>query len=48
MPDLVLTEEERMLQAAVREFADRELAPRARECDLTMPDSLVKSLCRPN
>ena len=33
MSDLVLTEEERMLQAAVREFADRELAPRSRECD---------------
>ncbi len=33
MPDLLLTEEERMLQSAVREFADRELAPRARELD---------------
>ena len=33
MPDLLLTEEERMLQTAVREFADRELAPRAREVD---------------
>ena len=33
MPDLLLTEEERMLQAAVREFADRELAPHARELD---------------
>ena len=33
MPDLLLTEEERMLQMAVREFADRELAPRARELD---------------
>ena len=33
MPDLLLTEEERMLQTAVRDFADRELAPRAREMD---------------
>ena len=33
MADLLLTEEEKMLQAAVREFADRELAPRARELD---------------
>ena len=33
MADLLLTEEERMLQTAVREFADRELAPRARELD---------------
>ena len=33
MPDLLLTEEERMLQTAVREFADRELAPRSREID---------------
>ena len=33
MPDLLLTEEERMLQTAVRDFADRELAPRAREVD---------------
>ena len=33
MPDLLLTEEERMLQTAVRDFADRELAPRAREID---------------
>ena len=31
--DLMLTEEERMLQRLVREFADRELAPRAREVD---------------
>ena len=31
--DLMLTEEERMLQSLVREFADRELAPRAREVD---------------
>ncbi len=33
MVDLILTEEERMLQAAVREFAERELKPRAREMD---------------
>ena len=33
MPDLTLTEEERMLQSTVREFADRELAPRAKEVD---------------
>ncbi len=33
MPDLLLTEEERMLQMAVREFAERELVPRARELD---------------
>ena len=31
--DLLLTEEERMLSATVRDFADRELAPRAREID---------------
>ena len=33
MPDLLLSEEERMLQTSVRQFADRELAPRARELD---------------
>ena len=33
MTDLLLNEEERMLQATVRDFADRELAPRAREID---------------
>ena len=33
MTDLLLNEEERMLQATVRDFADRELAPRAREWD---------------
>ena len=33
MADLLLSEEERMLQSTVREFADRELAPRARELD---------------
>ena len=33
MPDLMLTEEERMLQSTVREFVDREVAPRAMEVD---------------
>ncbi len=33
MTDLLLTEEERMLQATVRRFAERELAPRARDLD---------------
>ena len=33
MPDPMLNEEERMLQNLVRDFADRELAPRAREVD---------------
>lgn len=33
MADLLLTEEERMLQSLVRDFADRELAHRAREVD---------------
>ncbi len=33
MIDLLLTEEEMMLQAAVREFAERELKPRAKEMD---------------
>ena len=33
MTDLLLNEEERMLQATVRDFAERELAPRAREVD---------------
>ena len=33
MTDLLLNEEERMLQATVRDFADRELAPHAREYD---------------
>ena len=33
MPDPTLNEEERMLQTLVRDFADRELAPRAREVD---------------
>lgn len=33
--DLQLTEEERMLKATARDFADRELAPRARQVDET-------------
>ena len=33
MPDPMLNEEERMLQTLVRDFADREMAPRAREVD---------------
>ncbi len=33
MADLILTEEEQMLQNLVRDFADKELAPRAREAD---------------
>ncbi len=33
MSDLLLTEEEKMLQATLREFADRELAPRSKEID---------------
>lgn len=33
MTNLILTEEERMLQSLVRDFVDRELAPRARELD---------------
>ena len=33
MPDLILSEEEQMLQTMVRDFADRELIPRAREAD---------------
>ena len=33
MPDPMLNEEERMLQSLVRDFADREMAPRAREVD---------------
>ncbi len=33
MADLILTEEEQMLQTMVRDFADRELAPRAKEMD---------------
>ena len=33
MVNMLLTEEERMLQATVREFAEAELMPRAREMD---------------
>jgi alkylation response protein AidB-like acyl-CoA dehydrogenase len=33
MPDLILNEEEQMLQTLVRDFADRELIPRAQEVD---------------
>lgn len=33
MTDLLLNEEERLLQTTLREFADRELVPRARELD---------------
>ncbi|PKB77446.1 MAG: hypothetical protein BZY70_02795 [SAR202 cluster bacterium MP-SInd-SRR3963457-G2] len=33
MPDLILSEDEQMLQTMVRDFADRELIPRAREAD---------------
>ena len=33
MPDLLLNEEERMLQNTIREFANKELAPRASEID---------------
>ena len=33
MTDLLLSEEERLLQTTLREFADRELVPRARELD---------------
>ena len=33
MPDLILDEEEQMLQTLVRDFADRELIPRAKEAD---------------
>ncbi len=33
MPDLILSEDEQMLQTMVRDFADREMIPRAREAD---------------
>ncbi len=33
MADMILTEEEQMLQNLVRDFADRELMPRAKEVD---------------
>ena len=33
MPDLILTEEEQMLQSTLRDFVDREIAPKAKESD---------------
>ena len=44
--DLLLTEEEKLLQATVRDFVDRELVPRARELDETesFPWENVKGL----
>ena len=33
MPDLILTEEEQMLQTTVRDFVDREIAPKAKEAE---------------
>jgi alkylation response protein AidB-like acyl-CoA dehydrogenase len=33
MPDQILTEEEQMLQTTVRDFVDREIAPKAKEAD---------------
>ena len=33
MPDLLLNEEEQMLQTTLREFVDREIAPKAKESD---------------
>jgi len=33
MPDQILNEEEQMLQTTLREFVDREIAPKAREAD---------------
>ena len=33
MPDLILNEEEQMLQTTLREFVDREIAPKAKEAD---------------
>jgi len=33
MPDLILNEEEQMLQTALRDFVDREIAPKAKESD---------------
>ena len=33
MPDLILTEEEQMLQTTVRDFVDREIAPKAKGAD---------------
>jgi len=31
MPDLILTEEEQMLQSTLRDFVDKEIAPKAKE-----------------
>ena len=44
--DLLLTEEEKLLQATVRDFVDRELVPRAKEIDETerFPWGNVKGL----
>ena len=33
MPDVILTEEEQMLQTTIRDFVDREIAPKAKESD---------------
>ena len=33
MPDLILNEEEQMLQTTIRDFVDREIAPKAKEAD---------------
>ena len=33
MPDLILNEEEQMLQTTLRDFVDREIAPKAKESD---------------
>ena len=33
MPDLILTEEEQMLQSTLRDFVDKEIAPKAKESD---------------
>ena len=33
MPDLIFTEEEQMLQTTLRDFVDREIAPKAKESD---------------
>ena len=33
MPDLILSEEEQMLQTTLRDFVDREIAPKAKESD---------------
>ena len=33
MPDLILTEEEQMLQSTLRDFVDKEIAPKAKDSD---------------